>query len=63
MTSAELDFYYSTVQPEMDHLREMGYPLPTVAQLDQTFGDVNQALALQGIVPRPPLEPTFGLAA
>jgi hypothetical protein len=63
MTSAELDFYYSTVEPEMNHLREMGYPLPTVAQLDQTFGDVNQALALQGIVPRPPVQPTFGLAA
>jgi hypothetical protein len=63
MTSAELDFYYSTLEPEMSHLREMGYPLPTVNQLEATYGNVTTALALQGITPRPPATPTYGVAA
>jgi hypothetical protein len=63
MTAAELDFYYSTIEPEMTALRTMGYQLPTVNELEASQGDINMALTLQGITPRPPVQPTFGLAA
>ena len=55
MTSAELDFYYSNVMPALDHLREMGYPLPTTADIEGTLGSVDAALLKMGITPiKPP---------
>lgn len=58
MTQAEMDFYYSQVVPAMDHLRQMGYPLPTTSELEATLGSVQQVLAAQGITARPTESPT-----
>jgi hypothetical protein len=52
MTSAELDYYYSEVLPMLDHMREMGYPLPTTADIEGTLGSVDAALLKMGITPR-----------
>jgi hypothetical protein len=51
MASAELDFYYSQVLPAMDHLREMGYVLPTTADIEAAYGTAGMALQRLGITP------------
>jgi len=59
MTSRELEFYYGQVVPAMDHLREMGYPLPTTADIEQMAGSVDTALIAMGIAPRAEAAPTL----
>lgn len=59
MTSAELDFYYSQVKPAADQLKSMGFPMPTVADLEATLGTVDAALMAQGITPRSMETPTY----
>jgi hypothetical protein len=51
MTQAEMDFYYGTLEPTMAHLRQQGYEMPTVSDLEKTLGTIDQVLLAQGITP------------
>lgn len=51
-TSAELNFYYSQVIPAIEHLKEMGYPLPTTEDLNNMYGASNNVLLAAGITPK-----------
>jgi hypothetical protein len=51
MTSNELDFYYSTVLPMVNHLKDMGYPLPTTDDIEAAIGSTKTALESLGIKP------------
>jgi hypothetical protein len=51
MVSSELDFYYSQVLPTMEHLKDMGYPVPTTDDLQMVVGSTNNALLSLGIQP------------
>ena len=51
MTSSELDFYYSQVEPAVQYLQSLGYPLPTTADLQHAVGTTDQVLAGLGIQP------------
>jgi hypothetical protein len=37
MTNAELAFYYDEVEPELNRLRDLGYPLPDADDLDPSI--------------------------
>jgi len=47
--SEELNFYYGTVLPTMDYLKQLGYPLPTTEDLNAMYGATNNVLAAAGI--------------
>jgi hypothetical protein len=58
LASNELDFYYSTIVPTMDYLKQMGYPLPTKDDLTSTIGSIDGILLGLGITPGPPAQGT-----
>lgn len=51
LSSTELDFYYSQVVPAMDHMRSMGYQLPTKDDLEAALGTTDTVLNGLGITP------------
>lgn len=53
LTSEELSFYYDQVMPTIEYLKDMGYPLPTTADLEATVGTTDQILTKLGITPGP----------
>jgi hypothetical protein len=59
LNSAELDFYYSQVLPALTHLRQMGYPLPTTDDIQNTVGTIDTALMRLGIEPRTTSSPSL----
>jgi hypothetical protein len=59
LNSAELDFYYSQVLPALTHLRQMGYPLPTTDDIQNTVGTIDTALTRLGIEPRTTSSPSL----
>jgi len=50
MAATELDFYYSQVLPQMEHLKQMGYTLPTTADINDVLGTTDQVLSSLGII-------------
>lgn len=48
----ELDFYYSNVVPQLEHMRSMGYPLLSTDDLNNMYGASNNVLLAAGIDPR-----------
>ncbi|MES2156024.1 MAG: GNAT family N-acetyltransferase [bacterium] len=53
LSSTELDFYYSTIVPTMEYLKQVGYPLPTKDDLTSTIGSIDGILTGLGITPGP----------
>jgi hypothetical protein len=53
MANEELNFYYSQVLPAMEHLKAMGYPLPTTDDIKGMFGSTDTVLSSLGIEPSP----------
>jgi hypothetical protein len=53
MANEELNFYYSQVLPQLEHLRAMGYPLPTTDDIKGAYGSVETVLTSLGIEPSP----------
>jgi hypothetical protein len=51
MANEELNFYYSQVLPHLEHLRAMGYPLPTTDDIKAAYGSTDTVLTSLGIEP------------
>jgi hypothetical protein len=51
LADTELDFYYSQVLPMMEHLKDMGYPLPTTDDLAAAGQTADTVLTGLGITP------------
>ncbi len=53
LAANELNFYYDQVLPQVEHLQQMGYPLPTTDDLSATVGTTDSILQKLGITPGP----------
>jgi hypothetical protein len=54
LTSSELNFYYTQIEPTIEYLKGVGYQLPTTADIEAAYGTANNALLSAGIQPGGP---------
>jgi len=52
MRNEELRFYYGQVLPQIEYLKDMGYPVPTTEDLNNMYGASNNVLLAAGVNPQ-----------